>query len=80
MFILDNFLVFGVALSVFLMFFAGGLIALGLYFTPAIVGAYRKHNQILPILLLNIFLGWTLLGWVVALVWALNDDVTQKAQ
>jgi hypothetical protein len=25
--------------------------------------------------LLNLFLGWTMIGWVVALVWAVKTDV-----
>jgi hypothetical protein len=26
------------------------------------------------VLLLNLFLGWTFIGWIVALIWALNAD------
>ena len=40
-----------------------------LYFLPAFLA--RKKRQFLPILLLNIFLAWTLIGWVGALIWAL---------
>ena len=50
----------------------GGLIVLGLlvllYFLPSIIG--RDHRQATPILLVNLLLGWTLVGWVIALVWA----------
>ena len=46
--------------------------ALALYFLPAIMGC-RKRNAT-AILVLNIFLGWTFLGWVVALVWATTKD------
>jgi len=49
-----------VAVSVFL---------LPLYILPTIL-AWRKKQRT-PILLLNLFLGWTGLGWVGALVWAL---------
>ena len=52
----------------------GGLLvlvlAIGLYFLPGIVAHIRDHHQKNAIVLLNLFLGWTLLGWVVALVWA----------
>lgn len=51
-----------------------GLIVIGillaLYFLPSLVAAMRHHRQAVAIFMLNIFLGWTLLGWVVALVWA----------
>ena len=43
------------------------LIAL-LYFVPSIVAAGRERNG--GVLVLNFFLGWTLVGWVVALAWA----------
>lgn len=41
-----------------------------IYFLPAIVAIKRQHCNTLAILVLNIFLGWTFLGWVGALVWA----------
>ncbi len=53
----------------------GGFIALALYFLPILIAAARKHNQILPITLITIFLGWTFLGWLVATLWSLSPDV-----
>ena len=44
--------------------------ALGLYFLPSFVAIGRKHHQENAIILLNMLLGWTLLGWIAALVWA----------
>ena len=41
-----------------------------LYFLPTFVGFARGHPSAAAILVLNIFLGWTFIGWVVALVWA----------
>ncbi|MBI4531453.1 MAG: superinfection immunity protein [Candidatus Latescibacteria bacterium] len=41
-----------------------------MYFIPAFVANERKHHNTTPILLLNLFLGWTFLGWVGALIWA----------
>jgi hypothetical protein len=46
------------------------LFAIGLYFLPAIVAAARHTHNATAILLLNLFLGWTLVGWVVALLMA----------
>jgi hypothetical protein len=54
------------------------LACIPIYFVPTIVANRRGHNQRLAILMLNIFLGWTLLGWVVALVWACTTDVSPK--
>lgn len=44
----------------------------GIYFIPAILG--RKKRQHMSIFLLNLFLGWTFLGWIGALIWALSKD------
>jgi len=44
---------------------------LPLYVLPTILAWKKKHR--IPVLLLNLLLGWTLLGWVGALVWALMD-------
>ncbi|MBI3453824.1 MAG: superinfection immunity protein [Rhodospirillales bacterium] len=41
-----------------------------IYFVPTVVAAGRAHHQTLAIFMLNLFLGWTFLGWVLALVWA----------
>lgn len=48
------------------------LIVLGLviYMWPTIEAKRRNHRQYQAILTLNLALGWTFLGWVVALVWA----------
>ncbi len=45
------------------------------YFLPSFVAYGRNHNNIPAILALNLFLGWTFLGWVGALVWSLTDNV-----
>ncbi|EBM1263947.1 superinfection immunity protein [Salmonella enterica subsp. enterica serovar Braenderup] len=51
------------------------LILLVVYFIPAIIASNRKHSNSGAIACLNIFLGWTFIGWVVALVWAFTDNV-----
>jgi len=49
-----------------------GLVALliWLWLVPAIVAKRRRHPNQMAILVLTVLLGWTFLGWVVALVWA----------
>jgi TonB family protein len=46
------------------------LIIFFVYFLPTIVAAARHHHNATPIFLLNLFLGWTFVGWVAALVWS----------
>lgn len=43
-----------------------------LYFLPAYIG--RKKRNGTAIGLLNLFLGWTIIGWIGALVWATTKD------
>lgn len=48
------------------------------YFIPALVANNHQHPQTGAITILNLFLGWTLLGWVIALVWACSKQEPQK--
>ena len=41
-----------------------------IYFAPSIVSGSRQHPQNVSIFILNLCLGWTIVGWVGALVWA----------
>jgi hypothetical protein len=52
--------------------FIAGIILVVLYFLPAIIGRGKKNA--LAIFLLDLFLGWTFLGWVAALIWAVTKD------
>ncbi|HEY4661196.1 MAG TPA: superinfection immunity protein [Terriglobales bacterium] len=46
-----------------------------LYFLPTIVAFGRGKRDAVSILVLNLLLGWTAIGWVIALVWALRQDL-----
>jgi len=46
-----------------------------LYFLPSIIALARSKRDTLAIFLLNLFLGWSVIGWIVALVWAAKNDV-----
>ena len=52
------------------------LIVLALYFVPTFVAGNRQHANVSAIFFLNLLLGWTLIGWVGALVWALSNQTT----
>lgn len=53
---------------------------IGVYFLPVLVAFATRHRNILAIAVLNILLGWTLIGWVVALVWAFIKDRAPKKE
>lgn len=46
------------------------LLLFTLYILPTIIADYRKHPNLTSLFVLNLFLGWTILGWVGALIWA----------
>lgn len=41
-----------------------------MYFLPTIIAANRGH-EVAGILLLNLFFGWTVIGWFALLLWSL---------
>lgn len=53
-----------------LMAFSGVVFVPAFYMLPTIEAWLRKSNNLGAIAALNFFLGWSLLGWVAALVWA----------
>ena len=61
----------------FIPFFGFGLV---LYFLPAIIAFARSKRDATSILVLNFFLGWTAIGWVIALIWAVKQDVPLVAR
>ncbi len=62
------------------------VLALVLYFLPAIIADRRKRHDLLIIALFNACVGWTGIGWLIALSWAflpnppadLASDVARK--
>jgi len=48
-----------------------GLIGVGIYFLPSLVAVARHTHNTTGIFLLNLFLGWTGIGWIIAFVMAL---------
>jgi hypothetical protein len=65
------------AVSEALAFTAVVLLALFIYMLPSIVAKRRRHRQVKAILVVNIFLGWSFLGWVLSLAWAFTADVVE---
>ncbi len=54
--------------SVFLL----ALIALGVvgYLAPSWIALRSGHHQLGPIMIINLLLGWTLVGWVLVMAWS----------
>lgn len=46
------------------------LVALGLYFLPTIIARGRRVPNIAQVALVNFFFGWSVIGWIIALIMA----------
>ncbi len=47
------------------------LVMFAMYWLPTIIGMARGLPSVLGLAAFNFFLGWTGIGWVMALLWAL---------
>jgi hypothetical protein len=45
-----------------------------IHFLPTIIAALRNSRHVVAIFLINLFLGWTVIGWIVALIWACTSQ------
>jgi Superinfection immunity protein len=54
------------------------LILLLFYFLPTLKGMFRPDADLRRIALVNLFLGWTVIGWLVAIVMA--DGLTKPSR
>jgi hypothetical protein len=66
---------------IFFPFFGFGFsVPLLMYFLPSIIALARSKRDLLAIFLLNFFLGWSIIGWFVALIWAAKHDYPVAAR
>ena len=47
------------------------LFLFAMYWLPTLIAIVRQTPSALGIAVLNFFFGWTVIGWIMALVWAL---------
>jgi len=46
----------------------------GAYFLPSLMAMLRRHDNTGSIFVLTLLLGWSILGWVIALVWSFSSQ------
>lgn len=56
-----------------LIMFVVGVPIIAIYNLPTMIAIYRRNENAMAVHLLNIFLGWTLIGWVAALILAVQS-------
>lgn len=49
-------------------------------FIPWFVALHRDHNAKLGVFVSSLFFNWTLLGWVLNLVWACNSNTKEAVK
>lgn len=50
------------------------IMLLVLYFLPVVCAASRNHRAVASIFIVNLFFGWTILGWVLCLAWGFGPN------
>lgn len=60
-----------------------GILTQCIYFLPYLIANSKGHMQETAIFILNLFAGWTIVAWVIALVWAFTKksptaNISQK--
>jgi hypothetical protein len=64
--------VFGLKLGLNVIVWALAVLTLG-YLLPFAIAFSRGHKDTFAILFVDLFLGWSVIGWVVALVWSVKS-------
>jgi len=54
-----------------------GIGAFLLYWVPSVIGALRRVRSLGSVIVVNLFLGWTVIGWIVALAMAFRSRKPQ---
>lgn len=69
---MTEFIFFVLSLSWFFLLGASVISVAG-YFVPSIIAGVRGHKDLWAIIILNLLLGWTFFGWVIALIWSVIE-------
>jgi Superinfection immunity protein len=56
------------------------LLVLGFYWLPSILARLWRHPDLVPIVLVNALLGWTIAGWVWAIARLVHQDSVHSLQ
>lgn len=49
------------------------LFVLAVYWVPTVIAAVKRHPEFIKVALINWLVGWTIVGWIVALTWSIED-------
>ncbi len=60
-------------LGIIVLWVLASVVGLVFYFVPTIIALMREHQSGCAIGVVNLLFGWSFVGWVVSLVWALTS-------
>jgi len=64
-------------LGAWIRFLFGAFLITTVYFAPWGIALIRKHKNTLPIFLVTFLLGWTIIGWIIAIIWSFTSNVRE---
>ena len=59
-------------------FVSSSIWVIGLYFLPSIIAIVKKTKNYGSVIVVNLFLGWTIIGWIVALAMSVRTDRSSR--
>ena len=59
--------------------FVTGLLSAAVYFVPTLIAKQRNTENLDAIFLIDLVFGWTVLGWIAALIWAIYEKQKFKS-
>jgi hypothetical protein len=68
----------GATASAFVLMGLAIILILLLYFLPWLIGLSRRVNSGGALLLVNLLLGWTLIGWLICMIWAVTGTTVEQ--
>jgi hypothetical protein len=56
-----------------MVYYLVAILCVTLYVVPSFVAFFREHSKKQVILVANIMVGWTLIGWIACMVWSFSE-------
>ena len=79
--LLGCYFIIAILLSIFTQSFSTGISSaflISIYMFPGYISGSRGHPNQDAICAMNLLLGWTIIGWIAAMIWALTDFDEKK--
>jgi hypothetical protein len=48
------------------------------WLAPSVIAIIRGHKNLIPIILVNLFLSFTIIGYIISLVWSFSNNIKHE--